>query len=372
MPAEPRERPGDAGHRAAAGDGRGQGGADDVRDAQHLAPRGRVLGRRRRPVYGAPRPQRALSNRREGDGTTPAGTFRIGRTMYGNEANPGVRFQYRRLRCGDWWDQDPSSPTYNTFQHVPCGNEAALRWWERRDVAAAPALPVPGGDRVQHAPRRAGPRLGIFLHAQTGGPTIGCVSLRKEQLRAVLRWLRPADAPVIAIGTSAQLRGLNARAAAGTLVFLVLVPGTVAGLIPWLLTGWDVRAVALATGPRRWRPAACHRRGSPPPRLPPVRRRRRRHAGSGRTHEAPRRRRPLPLRSQPDVPRGRGDDPWVRRSHWASSCCCVRRGVFAVTVYTFVRTYEEPTLGRQFGEQYEEYRRAVPGWWPRRTPWSAS
>ena len=41
--------------------------------------------------------------------------------MYGNEPNPGVRFRYRRLRCGDWWDEDPSSPTYNSFQHVACG-----------------------------------------------------------------------------------------------------------------------------------------------------------------------------------------------------------------------------------------------------------
>ncbi|HUQ21939.1 MAG TPA: L,D-transpeptidase family protein, partial [Gaiellaceae bacterium] len=47
---------------------------------------------------------------------------------------------------------------------------------------------------------------GIFLHAQTGGATIGCVSLRKADLRAVLRWLRPGAAPLIAIGTSAQLR----------------------------------------------------------------------------------------------------------------------------------------------------------------------
>ena len=56
------------------------------------------------------------SNRREGDGTTPTGTYRIGRTMYGNEANPGVRFQYRRLRCGDWWDEDP---VVSDLQHVP-------------------------------------------------------------------------------------------------------------------------------------------------------------------------------------------------------------------------------------------------------------
>ena len=32
---------------------------------------------------------------------------------------------------------------------------------------------------------------GIFLHAQTGRPTNGCVSLRRGDLRSVLRWLRP-------------------------------------------------------------------------------------------------------------------------------------------------------------------------------------
>jgi len=47
---------------------------------------------------------------------------------------------------------------------------------------------------------------GIFLHAETGAPTIGCISLRKAQLGAVLRWLRPGAKPVIAIGTRAQLR----------------------------------------------------------------------------------------------------------------------------------------------------------------------
>jgi L,D-peptidoglycan transpeptidase YkuD (ErfK/YbiS/YcfS/YnhG family) len=146
------------------------------------------------------------ANRREGDGTTPTGTFRIGQTMYGNEANPGVRFRYRRLRCGDWWDEDPSSPTYNTFQHVTCGQKPPFgddsegMWQQPRPY---PFLAV-----VEYNTRPAvpGKGSGIFLHAQTGGPTIGCISLRKEQLRAVLRWLRPGDAPMIAIGTSRQLR----------------------------------------------------------------------------------------------------------------------------------------------------------------------
>ena len=43
--------------------------------------------------------------------------------------------------------------------------------------------------------------------------------------------------------------------------------------------------------------------------------------------------------------------------------------VFAVLVVAFVRGYEEPTLARRYGAEYETYRRAVPGWWPRWTPW---
>jgi protein-S-isoprenylcysteine O-methyltransferase Ste14 len=31
----------------------------------------------------------------------------------------------------------------------------------------------------------------------------------------------------------------------------------------------------------------------------------------------------------------------------------------------FVCGYEQPTLARRYGAQYEAYRRAVPGWWPR-------
>ena len=145
-------------------------------------------------------------NRREGDGTTPTGNFAIGQTMYGNDPNPGVRFRYRRLRCGDWWDEDPASPTYNSFRHVACGTAPPFAggsegmWQQPRPY---PFLAVVEYNMRPVVPGRGS---GIFLHAQTGGPTIGCVSLRRTELQAVLRWLRPAAAPRIAIGTSRQLR----------------------------------------------------------------------------------------------------------------------------------------------------------------------
>jgi protein-S-isoprenylcysteine O-methyltransferase Ste14 len=37
-----------------------------------------------------------------------------------------------------------------------------------------------------------------------------------------------------------------------------------------------------------------------------------------------------------------------------------------------VRWYEEPSLTRRFGTEYEAYRRAVPAWWPRLRPWTPS
>ncbi len=42
---------------------------------------------------------------------------------------------------------------------------------------------------------------------------------------------------------------------------------------------------------------------------------------------------------------------------------------FGAVVAAFVRAYEEPTLTARYGRRYEDYRRAVPGWWPRRRPW---
>jgi L,D-peptidoglycan transpeptidase YkuD (ErfK/YbiS/YcfS/YnhG family) len=147
------------------------------------------------------------ASRREGDGTTPAGTFRIHPTMYGNAADPGVRFRYVRVRCGDWWDEDPGSPTYNTFQRVGCGVRPPFgvksegMWQNPR---AYPYLAVVEFNMKPVVPGRGS---GIFLHAQTGGATNGCISLERGTLRRVLRWLRPGARPHIAIGTREQLRG---------------------------------------------------------------------------------------------------------------------------------------------------------------------
>lgn len=52
--------------------------------------------------------------------------------------------------------------------------------------------------------------------------------------------------------------------------------------------------------------------------------------------------------------------------HWP---LLVYGGVVAALTATFVRIYEEPTLESRYGAEYGAYRRAVPGWLPRLTPW---
>lgn len=135
----------------------------------------------------------------EGTPNTPTGMYPIGPTMYGIDADPGVRYPYHRLVSGDWWNENPQSSAYNTFHHGtgPGGASEALwrtypayRWFAevRYNV---PAVPGRGS--------------AIFLHADTGGPTEGCVSLGADDLRSVLTWLDPAAQPRIVLAPDTAL-----------------------------------------------------------------------------------------------------------------------------------------------------------------------
>jgi L,D-peptidoglycan transpeptidase YkuD (ErfK/YbiS/YcfS/YnhG family) len=130
------------------------------------------------------------AHHREGDGTTPAGTFAIGPVVYGLDANPGVRLRYHRLRCGDWWDEDPRSRTYNRFRHVACGATPSFRGGSEALWRATVAYRELAVVEYNTAPAVPGRGSGIFLHADTGHATNGCVSLPRNDLVVLLRRLR--------------------------------------------------------------------------------------------------------------------------------------------------------------------------------------
>jgi L,D-peptidoglycan transpeptidase YkuD (ErfK/YbiS/YcfS/YnhG family) len=142
---------------------------------------------------------------REGDDTTPTGIYGIGPTMYGNAPNPGVRAVYHLLVCGDWWDEDPTSPAYNTFQHVGCGQRppfgggSEALWTETSQYPSFAVVEYNTDPIVAYA------GSAIFIHRDTGSPTTGCISIPLAQLDELLRWIDPAEAPAIAMGPASEI-----------------------------------------------------------------------------------------------------------------------------------------------------------------------
>ena len=147
--------------------------------------------------------------RREGDHATPTGIYPFGLTMYGNEPNPGgLHAPYHRLVCGDWWNEDPYSVSYNRFVHVSCGSTPLFADWSEALWTETRAYPYFAVIDYNDNPTISGPEApgsGIFLHAWMEEPTEGCVALHIPDLLHVLRWLQPADHPLIEVGTSAQV-----------------------------------------------------------------------------------------------------------------------------------------------------------------------
>ena len=158
--------------------------------------------------------------------------------------------------------------------------------------------------------------------------------------------------------------GSRARAALGSLVFLVVVPGVVAGLIPWLLTDWDAAedvpalvvaagAVLLAAGVavllHAFARFVMEGIGTPAPVAPTE------HLVVGGLYRYVRN--PMYLAVAATIV---GQALILGRP-----VLLLYALVFGATVFAFVRLYEEPTLARRYGAEYDEYRRAVPGWWPR-------
>lgn len=162
----------------------------------------------------------------------------------------------------------------------------------------------------------------------------------------------------------------SSRAAAGSLLFLVVAPGVVAGLVPRLLTGWEtgdqrgdllvvrvLGAVVLAAGLAVLLEAFARfvREGGGTP--APVAPTERLVVGGLYRHV----RNPMYLAVEAAVV---GQALLLARP-----ILLVYAAILAVVFRAFVHTYEEPTLAGRYGSEYEAYRSAVPGWIPRLRPW---
>lgn len=159
-------------------------------------------------------------------------------------------------------------------------------------------------------------------------------------------------------------------AALGTAVFLLLAPGIVAGLVPWWISRWHVHAPFLGFASIRVIGALLMAAG-----IPVLLESFARFALQGIGTPAP----IFPTRHLVV----KGFYRYVRNPMYVAVVSLIfgqalllgdtRILAYAILVWLamhfFVLAYEEPTLRKSFGAEYEAFCAHVPRWVPRFTPW---
>ncbi|MBV9953864.1 MAG: L,D-transpeptidase family protein [Pseudolabrys sp.] len=129
------------------------------------------------------------ANKREGDGATPRGIFRLRRLWWRADRHPRphTMLPVRRIGPRDGWCEDPGDRNYNRRVDVPPGSNADRL--ARADALYDFIIEIDHNTR----PRIAGRGSAVFIHIARQGfaPTAGCVALTMPALRRLLANVGP-------------------------------------------------------------------------------------------------------------------------------------------------------------------------------------
>jgi L,D-peptidoglycan transpeptidase YkuD (ErfK/YbiS/YcfS/YnhG family) len=124
------------------------------------------------------------SDKKEGDGATPAGRFLLRRVFYRADRLPAPQtgLSVQALGPDDGWCDDPADPAYNQLIKRPHDGHHEELW---RDDHVYDVIVALGHNDDPPAP---GLGSAIFVHVARPDyePTEGCVALRMEDLLALL------------------------------------------------------------------------------------------------------------------------------------------------------------------------------------------
>lgn len=129
------------------------------------------------------------ANKREGDGATPAGRYRLVRLWWRADRMPRPRtlLPARAITAADGWCEDPGDRRYNRPVRMRRGAPGdRLR---RTDALYDLIIEIDHNQR----PRIAGRGSAVFIHIARADftPTAGCVSMPAATLRRLLARLGP-------------------------------------------------------------------------------------------------------------------------------------------------------------------------------------
>ena len=127
----------------------------------------------------------SADDKREGDGATPLGSWRITHGFYRPDriAKPDCALPITALSTESGWCDDPDDPAYNRYVTRPYAASHEEMW---REDGLYDLLFV-----TDHNANPPVPNMGsaIFLHCRNpeGKPTAGCIAIAREDLIALAR-----------------------------------------------------------------------------------------------------------------------------------------------------------------------------------------
>ncbi len=129
-----------------------------------------------------------LNTKREGDGKTPAGLWRLG-TAFGYAPTADTRLPYRQATVNSKYVDDPEHPDYNHWIEGPTTARSFERM-RRPDGLYEHGIVI----RYNEDPVVPGRGSAIFLHIWRGPAegTAGCVAMPRERMLEVLAWVKDA------------------------------------------------------------------------------------------------------------------------------------------------------------------------------------
>jgi L,D-peptidoglycan transpeptidase YkuD (ErfK/YbiS/YcfS/YnhG family) len=127
--------------------------------------------------------------KREGDGASPVGRFRLLQAFYRADHGPRPRtgLRLRRIGSGDGWSDDARDRRYNRLVPLPCPSSHEKMW--RDDHLYDVVIDI----AWNRGPIVKGRGSAIFLHLARPGftPTEGCVAVDRRMIRRLLERIGP-------------------------------------------------------------------------------------------------------------------------------------------------------------------------------------
>lgn len=159
-------------------------------------------------------PQTNGPQKREGDGRSPAGVFRIG-TAFGYAETHNTALPYKGLTASDYCVDVDGSPLYNQLvDEKKVGEKAVAGATEamRRDIHFQGDHAYRIGFVIEHNPdgkKSAGSCIFAHLWKTPTSGTAGCTAMADSTMERLLAWLDPSKKPVFVLLPKAEYARLR-------------------------------------------------------------------------------------------------------------------------------------------------------------------